>query len=408
MRCPKCGFEQVPAAACQRCGVIYGRIRAAPPSRHPPSAPLPPPDQPTWSWLWGIVALALLAAGVWRWPRPANDTPRPDPPNAVVERTKTQEPPAPPLRTSPEPEASAVAPEATPREMQPVTARCPLAGGTQPSGWRQVPSYWLTGASGYEDALRQRQATAAPMVVYFFADWCGYCKQIDRELFSSAEVDRYFSRSVFRVRVNPEASEADRTLAARFGVKGYPSFFVVPAGSSEADRCSLYRIGEKSEPVSFEELEREIERRNQSFAQGLIRQGGERRQAGDLSGAMALLDRAVAAAPMEREGWMQRAIAREEQGDLDGALADYAVVVALHNDASVHDRVVEALIRVTRFDEAVACATDWMVREPGNIKAIVQRSRAHHERGDVARFREDAARACALGESSACAAVGPG
>ena len=408
MRCPKCGFDQVSATACQRCGVIFDRLRAAPQSRHPPSDPPPPQDPPNWSWMWGILAVAVLAVGAWRWPRPAHDAPRPDPPKAAAEQARTGEPLALPVRKSLEPEASAVAAVPTPREVPPVTARCPLANGTRPSGWRQVPSYWLTGASGYEDALRQRQATAAPMVVYFFADWCGYCKQIDRELFSSAEVERYFSRSVFRVRINPEESDADRDLAARFGVDGYPSFFVVPAGSNEPDRCSLFRRGAKSEPVSSEELEREIERRNQGFAQELIRRGGERRQARDLSGSLALLDQAVAAAPMEREGWIQRAIAREEQGDLDGALADYAVAIALRNDGSAHERAVEVLIRATRFDEAVACATDWLEREPRSTKAIAQRSRAHHERGDLVRSRDDAGRACALGDSSACSAAGPG
>jgi thioredoxin-like negative regulator of GroEL len=292
-------------------------------------------------------------------------------------------------------------------ETPPVTARCPLADALRPSGVRQVPSYWMTGASGYEDAERRRQTTAAPMVVYFFTDWCGYCKRIDRELFSSSDVDRYFSRAVFRVRVNPEENASNRSLADRFGVHSYPAFFVVPAGGGEPSRCSLY-AKEDSDPISAGELERRIEERNERHARQLLREGFELRQAGDVGAAIAVLDRAVQAAPMEPEGWLQRAVARERNGDLDGALADYGVVASLRADGSMHDRAVRLLMQAKRFDEVVACATDWLQREPSSVRAIGQRARAHGARGDVLRFREDAARACALGDGGACAVADGG
>jgi tetratricopeptide (TPR) repeat protein len=244
------------------------------------------------------------------------------------------------------------------------------------------------------------------MVVYFFTDWCGYCKRIDRDLFSSVEVDRYFSRSAFRVRVNPEESASNRMLADRFGVNGYPSFFVVPTGSDEPDGCSLYRRGRRTEPISPAELAAEIEGRNASFGHRLLQQAAERRQAGDLDAAVSLLDSAVAAAPSRPDGWMQRAMAREASGALDAALSDYAVVAALRNDGSAHDHAVQALIAARRFDEAVACTTEWLEREPRSVKAITQRARAHAERGDEARSREDATRACVLGSGVACDAFG--
>jgi thioredoxin-like negative regulator of GroEL len=296
------------------------------------------------------------------------------------------------------------APAAAP-EMPPVTARCPLADGTAPSASRQVPPSWLTGASGYEDAMRRRRTSAAPVVVYFFTDWCGYCKQVERELFSSSDVESYFSRSTIRVRVNPEESASNKSLADRFGVNAYPRFFVLGAGGDQPVQCTLLPKGE-SGPISPAQLERTIEEENQRVAKGLVYQGYQRREAGDLSGAEALLDQAVQSVPTEPDAWLNRAITRERRGSLDGALSDYAVAAALRRDGTIHERAVYALLNAKRFDEAVACATDWMAREPSSTKAVGMRAQAHRARGDVGRYFEDASRACALGDSGACAAVG--
>ncbi|HVQ28810.1 MAG TPA: thioredoxin family protein [Vicinamibacteria bacterium] len=282
-----------------------------------------------------------------------------------------------------------------------------MADAVGPSDVREVPPYWLTGASGYEDAVRRRQASSAPLVLYFFTDWCPYCKAVDRDLFSSAEADRYMSRAVVRVRINPEEGDAERRLADQFHVTGYPTFLVLPASSTDPQRCSLFREGRDRKPASPQQLQDRIEAENLRNAQRLIREGYERRRAGDPAGAVALLDQAVAAAPQEADGWLQRAYAREEQGALDGALADYGIVALLRKDSIAHERAVYDLLQAKRFDEAVACATEWMEREPRGLKPVRQRAWAHHQRGDEIRAREDAQRCCALGDHAACAVASP-
>jgi thioredoxin-like negative regulator of GroEL len=358
--------------------------------------------------------MAAVAAGVWLLQRPVQ-APPPEPRAAQGGADAVPAPPpvaaeapllAPPAFPPPTEVSTADSPPEA-AEMPPVTARCPIADGSAPSGSRQVPPYWLAGASGYEDAMRRRRATAAPMVVYFFTDWCGYCKQIERELFSSSDVERYFSRATIRVRVNPEESASDKGVADRFGVTGYPSFYVLGAGGDRPLHCALFREG-KTDPISANELERAIEDENKRVAKGLVYQGYQRREAGDLAGAETLLDQAVQSAPTEPDAWMQRAVTRERQGSLDGALSDYAVAAALRGDGSIHERAVYALFTAQRFDEAVACATDWLQREPTSAKAVGMRARAHRGRGDVGRYREDAARACALGDGGACAVSGGG
>src|SRR5262245_49749996 len=93
-----------------------------------------------------------------------------------------------------------------------------------------VTTSWFSGAAGYAQAEREQQDTGAPLAVYFYTDWCGYCKRLERNILASREVEDYFSSSVIRVRINPEEGPAEEALGKRYGITGYPSFFMI--GSS--------------------------------------------------------------------------------------------------------------------------------------------------------------------------------
>ena len=85
---------------------------------------------------------------------------------------------------------------------------------------------WLYGAAGYTRAVELQQELKVPLIVYFYADWCSYCRTLDNEYLPSAPVQDYL-RGVVKVRINAEQGFAERALAKRFGVTGYPSFFVM-------------------------------------------------------------------------------------------------------------------------------------------------------------------------------------
>jgi len=48
-------------------------------------------------------------------------------------------------------------------------------------------------------------------------------------------------RSVVKVRINPEAGLDERRLAEQFGVKGYPSIFIIPANSDAPTKVYPFR-----------------------------------------------------------------------------------------------------------------------------------------------------------------------
>ncbi len=90
---------------------------------------------------------------------------------------------------------------------------------------------WMQNADGLYEAIRAIEEKPQPMVVYFYTDWCGYCRQFERELLGTPEVKEYFS-NVLTVRINPESGAQERQVADYYGVHGFPGFFV-HSGSSK-------------------------------------------------------------------------------------------------------------------------------------------------------------------------------
>ena len=104
------------------------------------------------------------------------------------------------------------------------------------------PEVWLQGADGLFGAIETLQKDdPAPMVVYFYTDWCGYCRQFERELLGTAPVKRYF-QDVLAVRINPEKGPREREIADYYGVSGYPAFFVHSNRSKTLSRIERMRI----------------------------------------------------------------------------------------------------------------------------------------------------------------------
>lgn len=106
-------------------------------------------------------------------------------------------------------------------------------------------SPWYEDARGYEQAMAVRNDTGKPVMVYFHTTWCGFCKAIDRDVFSTAEFSQRYG-SMLKVRINPESGRDEGAIATRYLVRGYPSVFVVtPDGTRKPivgyrDAASFY------------------------------------------------------------------------------------------------------------------------------------------------------------------------
>ena len=90
-------------------------------------------------------------------------------------------------------------------------------------------SQWGDDYQGYAEASELQKTSNQPMAVFFYTDWYSNCKALREQVLASAEVES-FMKNVHAVKVNPEAGIDEDLLANKFGVFGYPSFYMVMEG----------------------------------------------------------------------------------------------------------------------------------------------------------------------------------
>ncbi len=75
------------------------------------------------------------------------------------------------------------------------------------------------------------------VMVDFYTDWCRWCKEMDRQTFADANVQRALQQ-VVSVKLNAE--QDGREAAARFSVDGYPTIVFLNPSGQEVGRIPGY------------------------------------------------------------------------------------------------------------------------------------------------------------------------
>jgi thioredoxin-related protein len=89
------------------------------------------------------------------------------------------------------------------------------------------PIKWL---KSLKTALSEAKKSRRLVMVDFYADWCGYCKKLDRETFTDKRVIQ-LAGQVIPVKLNAEDGGEGQQAAMRYAVQGLPAiFFLNPEG----------------------------------------------------------------------------------------------------------------------------------------------------------------------------------
>lgn len=95
---------------------------------------------------------------------------------------------------------------------------------------------WL---SKMDKAQEQAKETGLPILVLFTGtSWCPYCIKLEKEVFSESAFSKFADQNLVLLKLEfgpggtPE-NRKDGALAKEFGVKGYPTYFLVDATGSK-------------------------------------------------------------------------------------------------------------------------------------------------------------------------------
>lgn len=294
--CPKCGFRLSPGVGvhddCPACGIVMSKWQDATGAPTPSARPRPPaPKEGKSSNNTNntLLLLLLLVSCLWLWeqlPSPLPEGVMPPPvavdgqlvaPAAAPEGSTATEAPSrareSEVQSSPRSAegqsgqdtattsaATAEGPDAGPGEDSPGDLEDSIpTGGHSPIDWRPSrPSSdypmdlgdWYSGKDGYIQALRRKSRVERPMVVYFRTDWCPWSRRFEDEFLSVRGVNNAIA-DMIRVQVDPDGGPDEARLTDRFGVTGYPAFYVIPAGAGKPVLIAPFPEGEPLSTAAF-------------------------------------------------------------------------------------------------------------------------------------------------------------
>lgn len=82
--------------------------------------------------------------------------------------------------------------------------------------------------NSYDKGLALAKEKKKKIYINFHADWCGYCKKMEKETFVSPKVIAYLNEHFIAVRVN---SDKEPVTARKYNVRGLPAnFFLTDQG----------------------------------------------------------------------------------------------------------------------------------------------------------------------------------
>jgi protein disulfide-isomerase len=124
----------------------------------------------------------------------------------------------------------------------------------------QGDAFWQT---DYKQALAQAAKEKKNVLLDFTgSDWCPYCTQMDKEVLSRPEFEKFAEKNLILVKLDfprrkqlpPAESEQNHKLGRQFAIEGYPTYVLVDPTGKEVRRQVGYLEGGPKEFIKWAQV----------------------------------------------------------------------------------------------------------------------------------------------------------
>ncbi|MBF0225789.1 MAG: thioredoxin family protein [Desulfobacterales bacterium] len=94
----------------------------------------------------------------------------------------------------------------------------------------------------YEEGLAKASKDQKKIFLSFYADWCYYCKKLDKDTFSDSSVISYLQENFISIKVN---GDNEKKIASQFKIRAYPSLWFLKDNGEKINSYPGYLSADK-------------------------------------------------------------------------------------------------------------------------------------------------------------------
>lgn len=147
-----------------------------------------------------------------------------------------------------------------------LTLVCLMAACVQAQSWAKkdvVPEKTKGWVDDFEVAKKEAAAFKQPIFAFFTgSDWCGWCMKLRREALDQKAFEKFAADNLILFeadfprakKVSAKVKKQNSELAAQYGVRGYPTVFLLDAEGKELGRTGYQEGGAEAYVKHLKEL----------------------------------------------------------------------------------------------------------------------------------------------------------
>lgn len=182
----------------------------------------------------------------------------------------------------------------------------------------------------YAEVLAKAKQENKVLMIDFFTDWCKWCVEIEKKVYTNAEVADFANSFQVNWKIDAEKGEGVN-LAKKYNVTGYPTIVFVDGNGDEIDRIIGYLpvkdfLPAMKDIVSGKNTTKTLQaklKENPNDAEANYRLGKKLLESGNTQEAKECMQRVITADPANNAGWTDNAelIIAQIAGGKEGIIA---------------------------------------------------------------------------------------